>query len=172
VPQLIVPDNARALIADPDRYEPRASAFAELDRPALAALAPSRYEFAYFRTAKVHIDYHVQLEGHFYSVPHALVGRAVQVRVTAAGVECLHGGHRVAVHARSSRIGDFTTIAEHLPAAHRAHREWTPSRLIDWGRRIGVSTAEVVHLLRPLRELDERLRGMGPRIRHQPAGPA
>lgn len=223
VPQLIVPDNARALIADPNRYEPRASdtvldfarhygtsvlparplkpqdkakvesavqvverwimarlrhrefdsvhevddaiaellptlnerpfqrlpgsrasAFAELDRPALAALPPSRYELAHFKTVKVHIDYHVQVDGHFYSVPHALVGRTLQVRVTAAGIECLHGGRRVAAHARSSRVGGFTTVAEHLPAAHRAHREWTPSRLIEWGRRIGVSTAEVV----------------------------
>ena len=84
------------------------------------------------------------MDGHFYSVPHALVGAALQVRVTATGVECLYGGRRVAAHLRSSRVGGFTTVAEHLPAAHRAHREWTPSRLIEWGQRIGVSTAEVI----------------------------
>ena len=93
---------------------------------------------------KVHIDYHVQVHGHFYSVPHALVGQTLRVRITARGVECLCGGHRVAAHRRNDRVGGYTTLPEHLPAAHRAHREWSPSRLIDWGRRIGVSTAEIV----------------------------
>ncbi|MBI1397384.1 MAG: IS21 family transposase [Betaproteobacteria bacterium] len=223
VPPLIVPDNARALIAEPDRYEPRAGAtvldfarhyatsilparprapqdkakvesavqvverwilarlrhrrfdsvfdldsaiaqllpelnerpfqrlpgsrastFAEIDRPALQPLPRSRYEIARFKRARVHIDYHVQVEGHFYSVPHALVGQEIEVRITVTAIECLHRGRRVAAHARSTRQGAYTTVAEHLPAAHRAHLEWTPTRLIEWGRRIGVACAEVV----------------------------
>jgi hypothetical protein len=59
-------------------------------------------------------------------------------------VEFLHGGKRVAVHQRSFKAGAYTTLAEHLPVAHRAHMEWSPTRLIEWGRRIGVSTAEVI----------------------------
>ena len=35
-----------------------------------------------------------------------------------------------------------------MPAAHRAHAEWTPKRLIDWGVSIGAATGAVVeHLL-------------------------
>lgn len=122
----------------------RASVFAELDAPALMPLPAQRYELARFKTVKVHIDYHVEIEGHRYSVPHALVGQSLQARLTRAGVELLLRGTRVASHARSDRRGGYTTVDAHMPAAHRAHKEWTPDRLIEWGQRIGVSTGEVV----------------------------
>ncbi len=223
VTQLIVPDNPRALIADPNRYEPRgndtvldfarhygtsvlparpyhpqdkakaesavqvverwvmarlrhqrlatvhavnvaikplleqlndrpfqklpgsrASTFAALDAPALLPLPAQRYEIAHFKTVRVHIDYHIEVEGHRYSVPHALVGQALEARITTGTIELLHRGQRVASHVRNHRRGDFSTIAEHMPAAHRAHMEWTPQRLIHWGRDIGVATAAVV----------------------------
>lgn len=122
----------------------RASAFAQIDAPALLPLPAQRYEIATFKTVKVHIDYHVEVERHRYSVPHALVGQTLEARVTTATVEMLHRGQRVASHARNGRAGGFTTIAAHMPAAHRAHMEWTPQRLIHWGQGIGPGTAEAV----------------------------
>jgi transposase len=122
----------------------RASAFAALDAPALLPLPLQRYEMAHFKTVKAHIDYHVEVERHRYSVPHALVGQVLEARVTTAVVEILHRGQRVASHARNSRQGGFTTTAAHMPAAHRAHMEWTPQRLIHWGQGIGPATAEAV----------------------------
>ena len=122
----------------------RASTFAALDQPALLPLPAQRYEIAHFKTVKAHIDYHVEVERHRYSVPHALVGQELTARVTATGVEILHRGQRVACHVRSSRQGGFTTVEAHMPAAHRAHMEWTPQRLIHWGQSIGPATAEVV----------------------------
>lgn len=226
VPQLIVSDNPRALISEPDRYEPRAhdtvldfarhyatsvlparprsprdkataesavqvvtrwilarlrhqrfanvheldraivallpalnerafqklpgsraSVFAEIDRPALMALPASRYELARFKTVKVHIDYHVEIDGHRYSVPHAFVGQRLDARISARAVELLARGQRVASHVRSNRRGEFSTVTEHMPAAHRAHLEWTPQRLIDWGARIGLAAAELIRRL-------------------------
>ena len=91
-----------------------------------------------------HIDYHVEFDLHYYSVPHRLVGTTVELRITAALVECFAANQRVACHALSHKRGHHTTVAEHMPASHRAHLEWTPGKLIDWGRRIGVSTAAVV----------------------------
>ena len=122
----------------------RASTFAALDAPALLPLPLQRYEMAHFKTVKAHIDYHVEVERHRYSVPHALVGQLLEARVTNSVVEIVHRGQRVASHARSSRRGGFTTIAAHMPAAHRAHLEWTPQRLIHWGQSIGPATAEAV----------------------------
>jgi transposase len=122
----------------------RASAFAALDAPALLPLPGQRYEIARFKTVKVHIDYHVEIEAHRYSVPHALVGCELDARITRHVVELLHRGQRVAAHGRSERRGEFTTVAQHMPAAHRAHREWTPQRLIDWGNSIGMATGAVV----------------------------
>ena len=223
VPQLIVPDNPRALIANPNRYEPRAndtvedfarhyatsvlparprhpqdkgkvesavqvverwilmrlrhqtfacvddvneaiapllellntrafqklpgsraSAFAELDSPALQPLPLQPWEFAQYKNVRVHIDHHIEFEGHRYSVPQALVGQLLEARVTVRTVEVLHRGQRVASHLRSAHKGGFTTIGEHLSAAHRAHREWTPERLIHWGDSIGVATGRTV----------------------------
>ena len=126
----------------------RASCFAEIDAPALQPLPAQAWEFAVFKTVRVHIDQHVEFEGHRYSVPQALVGQQLEVRVTARVVEVLHRGQRVASHARSAHKGGYTTVPEHLSAAHRAHLQWTPERLIHWGETIGVATGRfVVRLL-------------------------
>lgn len=122
----------------------RASTFAEIDAPALLPLPLQRYEMAHFKTVKVHIDYHVEVERHRYSVPQTLVGQVLEARITTAVVELLHRGQRVASHARNIRVGGFTTTPAHMPAAHRAHMEWTPQRLIHWGESIGPASAEAV----------------------------
>jgi transposase len=122
----------------------RASAFKELDAPALKPLPATRYEISRWKSAKVNIDYHVEFDAHYYSVPHRLVGTAVELRVTDTLVEAFQANQRVACHALSHKRGGHTTLPEHMPASHRAHLEWTPAKLIDWGRRIGGSTTAVV----------------------------
>jgi transposase len=122
----------------------RASAFAELDAPALKSLPTTRYEISRWKSVRVNIDYHVEFDAHYYSVPHRLVGTTVELRVTATLVEAFQANQRVASHTLSHKRGHHTTLPEHMPASHRAHLEWTPQKLIDWGRRIGVSTAAVV----------------------------
>ena len=72
------------------------------------------------------------------------MGQTLEARLTRSGVELLLRGTRVASHARSEQRGGCTTVDAHMPAAHRAHKDWTPARLIEWGRRIGLSTGEVV----------------------------
>jgi transposase len=223
VPQLIVPDNPKAMIANPNRYEPRAnetvedfarhygtsvlparprhpqdkakvesavqvverwilmrlrhqrfacvddvneaiepllgqlnakpfqklpgsrlSVFTAMDAAALQPLPLQPWEWARFKQVRVHIDHHVEIDGHRYSVPNHLVGRALDARITAGTVELLHRGQRVASHPRSAHKGGYSTVAAHLPAAHRAHLQWTPERLIHWGQSIGAATGELV----------------------------
>jgi transposase len=122
----------------------RASLFAELDAPALSSLPPQPWQWATFKAVKAHIDYHVEVDFHRYSVPHSLVGLELEARVTDALVEVLHRGQLVACHARNARRGGFSTRDEHMPAAHRAHKQWTPERLIHWGASIGVNTGNFV----------------------------
>ena len=122
----------------------RRSAFESIDAPALKPLPAARFVISRFKAAKVNIDYHVEYEGHYYSVPHRLVGAKVDLRITGLLLECFASNQRVASHAVSALKGKFTTTPEHMPASHRAHLEWTPAKLITWGQRIGVSTAAVV----------------------------
>jgi transposase len=122
----------------------RRSAFEALDAPALKPLPATPMVLAQFKPARVNIDYHVAFEGHYYSVPHQHVGAAVELRITATTLEVLLRRQRIAAHARNARVGGFTTVAEHMPASHRAHRQWTPAKLIAWGERIGAATAAVV----------------------------
>ena len=122
----------------------RRTLFEQLDRPALRPLPAARYELAEWRTAKVNIDYHIAVDRHLYSVPYALVGAEVRVRLTASMVEVLHHGKRVAVHVRSEQRGRFTTDPAHRPKAHQRHLDWTPSRLVRWGEQIGSATGAVV----------------------------
>lgn len=122
----------------------RRSAFESLDVPVLRPLPPTRYVIGRWKAVKVNIDYHVEFEDHYYSVPHRLVGAKIDVRVGGNLLECFAANQRVAGHAVSTVRGGFTTLPEHMPASHRAHLQWTPAKLIAWGERIGVSTAAVV----------------------------
>lgn len=122
----------------------RRSAFETIDRPAMKPLPSARYEFAQWRKAAVNIDYHVQFDERYYSVPHALVRHIVELRVTATMVECLFKGKRVALHARAAKRGAYVTLAEHMPESHRKHMQWTPGRLLNWALSIGPATRDVV----------------------------
>jgi transposase len=215
VPALIVPDNPRALIADPNRYEPepnrgtaefathygtvilparprrpqdkakvevgvqiverwilarlghhrffslaevnaaiatllvelnerpfkkllgfRRSAFAALDAPYLRPLPAMSYVLASWRRARVNIDYHVEFEHHYYSVPHQLVRQEVELRITRSTLEVLAHGRRVASHPRHPRKGGYSTTDDHMPAAHRAS-------LLSWAAARGFVTCRI-----------------------------
>ncbi|MBI2763515.1 MAG: IS21 family transposase [Chloroflexi bacterium] len=122
----------------------RASLFAELDRPALRPLPPVPYEYATWKQAKVSIDYHVELDRHYYSVPYALTGERVDIRASARTIEVFARGRRVASHPRSSAVGRHTTESAHMPESHRRHLEWTPGRLVAWGEQTGPATGALV----------------------------
>ena len=122
----------------------RASLFEELDRPALRPLPATPYEYAVWKQAKVSIDYHVEVERHYYSVPYGLVGVRVDVRASARTIEVFARGRRVASHLRSAAVGRHTTESAHMPESHRRHLEWTPGRLVAWGEQTGPSTGALV----------------------------
>jgi transposase len=126
----------------------RASAFAELDRPALRALPGQRYEFAEWKVATVGIDYHVEVAGHYYSVPFRFARQKVDVRMTATTIEVFQRGQRIASHVRSPLRGRHTTVDAHMTPAHQAVQGWNAPRLLDWAGRIGSHTKSVVeHVL-------------------------
>jgi len=118
--------------------------FEQLDKPALRPLPCARYEYGQWQKALVNIDYHIEVDRHYYSVHHSLRGKQMEVRKTATTVEVFFKRRRVAVHVRSFRPGGFTTLPDHMPRAHRAHLEWTPDRLVHWGHKVGPQTAELV----------------------------
>lgn len=126
----------------------RRSAFEALDQPTLRPLPEEAYEYAEWKVARVNIDYHIEVDHHYYSVPHSLVKQRLDVRLTLDIIEVFHAGRRVASHVRSRQSGRHSTQSEHMPASHRAHLEWTPGRLLNWGADIGPSTRDMVrHLL-------------------------
>ena len=110
----------------------RRELFEELDSPALLPLPTSRYELGLWRHAKANIDYHVQVDWHFYSVPYQLTNQHVEVCLGTRTVEIFHRGKRVALHARSHQRGGYTTDPAHRPKAHQRHLDWSPGRLVRW----------------------------------------
>lgn len=116
----------------------------EIDRPAFLPLPARPFEMADWKPAKVAIDYHVEFDHHFYSVPYQLIGRHVDIRATVQIIEVFEAGVRVASHIRSCKRGGFTTDSAHMPEGHRAHAEWTPERFTAWAERTGPETAALV----------------------------
>lgn len=125
----------------------RRELFETLERPALKPLPTERYPFIDWKTAKVNIDYHIEVDRHFYSVPYQLVGAQVDVRLGLQVVEILYKNQRVASHVRSFIPGRATTSPEHRPKAHQKYLEWTPSRLIRRAEKIGPQTAKLVEAI-------------------------
>lgn len=122
----------------------RRELFESLDRPAAQILAARPYEYAEWKKARVNVDYHVEADEHYYSVPCRLIKEEVDIRLTGNTVEVFSRGERVAAHARSRLRYKHTTINEHMPLEHQKHIEWPPSRIIDWAAKTGPSAAELM----------------------------
>jgi len=113
----------------------------EVDRPALKALPDGAYEYSEWRGCRVGVDYHIDVDAHYYSVPYRFARAEVDARLTARGVEIFHKGERIAVHLRSSGNGKHTTVSEHMPSSHRRYAGWTIERIREDARKIGKATA-------------------------------
>lgn len=124
----------------------RQSRFDELERPALKPLPSRTYTFAQWKHAKVHPDYHIEVERAYYSVPYKLIGQRVDVRLTETTLEVFHQGQLVAAHARAHRKGEFVTVAAHRPAGHQAVIGHSHARVLERATAIGPATAELIRM--------------------------
>ena len=125
----------------------RRALFEQLDRPALHSLPPTPYEYAAWKRCRVNLDYHVEIDKHFYSVPYRLLREEVEARVTTSTVEIFHRGKLVAAHRRSLRPHRPTTVAEHMPSSHRRYLDWTHERIQREAAAIGDDTAALVDVI-------------------------
>jgi transposase len=134
----------------------RCQLFEEIDRPELRPLPEKPYQYATWQTAKVHVDYHVSFEKHFYSVPHALIHQQVEIKATERMVEIFHKGKQVAVHPRSSAQGRFSTRPEHMPSNHRFVIELDADWLLQQGQKVGTHTYNFLQALLKSRTFPEQ----------------
>ncbi len=123
----------------------RSSVFSELDAPALQPLPKTRWIPTEWKRSKVHIDYHVEVNHHLFSVPYQYIGEILDVKVTPQLVEIFRNGRPVASHRKSP--ARYTTKKEHMPSSHREHRRWNPPRVVSRAKRIGVHVSELVDRL-------------------------
>lgn len=125
----------------------RRELFDEIERHALQSLPVEPYVFAEWRCRKVGLDYHVEIDRHYYSVPHTLLKAQVWVRITSRTIEIFYEDQRVASHARTSGNRKHTTVMDHMPPNHRAYADWTPERLCRWAAKVGPNTAILVEVI-------------------------
>jgi transposase len=122
----------------------RRELFESLDRPNALPLPQSHYEYAEWYKSKVQLNYHIDVAGHYYSVPFQLIHEKLDIRLTGTTMEAFHKGVRAAAHVRSHVKGGYTTIPDHMPPSHRFYAEWNPARFIQWAGKTGESTARLV----------------------------
>jgi transposase len=134
----------------------RRELFEAMDRPNALPLPQRAYEYAEWGKAKVNIDYHIEVDHHYYSVPFRLLRERLDVRLTTTTVEAFHKGERVAAHARYYVRGGHTTLREHMPPEHRKYAEWSPSRFIQWASKTGAATAQLVEKIMAARIYPEQ----------------
>jgi transposase len=134
----------------------RKSLFEALDRPALKPLPAYPYQYAEWKKARVNIDYHIEVDRHYYSVPHQLIQKQLDVRITPTTIECFYKNKRVASHIRSYQQGRHTTVKEHMPKSHQKWAEWTPQRFIHWAGKIGPQTVQLIENILNSRRLPQQ----------------
>ncbi len=133
----------------------RRSLFEEIEKEELLPLPDARFEIAEWKKVRANIDYHVTIESCHYSVPYQLRGKELQARSTDKIVEIFYQGKRVASHSRSYKKGNASTTKEHMPKSHREYSEWSPSRIINWARKMGPFCAHLVKKIMDEREHPE-----------------
>ncbi|MDR0284829.1 MAG: IS21 family transposase, partial [Propionibacteriaceae bacterium] len=140
------------------REDSRLVVFRRDEAPLRVVLPPFRFELADLRTAKVQVNYHVQVEKNFYSVPSRLIGHSLDIRVTSHLVEVFDGAERVATHARLTGVQNrYSTVAEHMPEGHRHQlTDWTPQRFEQWAATIGTGCVEAIQAILASRKIVEQ----------------
>ncbi|HXH55327.1 MAG TPA: IS21 family transposase [Gammaproteobacteria bacterium] len=118
----------------------RTSQFEAIDKPALKPLPDTPYVYSEFKKVQLGFDYHIEIDGHYYSAPYELTKESIEVRITANIIEIFNKGTRIASHIRSYRRGAHTTVQEHMPKKHQKHMRWTPERFLNWANSIGPKT--------------------------------
>jgi transposase len=134
----------------------RRELFEAIDRPNALPLPQRHYEYAEWYKAKVQLNYHIEVDHHYYSVPYQLLHERLDIRLTATIVEAFHKGERVAAHVRSHVKGGYTTLPEHMPPSHRYYAEWNPARFIQWAGKTGEATARLVEKVLSTRPYPEQ----------------
>ena len=124
-----------------DREQPL---FEAVEQSVLLPLPDQSYAYAEWKRCRAGLDYHVEVHGHFYSVPYRLVREVIEARITDQTIELFHGGTRVASHLRNPRQHRHTTTPYHMPSAHRRYAEWTPTRLLREAAAVGPATIALV----------------------------
>jgi len=126
----------------------RYALFQELDKPALKPLPPARYQYAEWKKAKVHMDYHVAFDDHFYSVPYQYLRQTIEIRATNKTVECILSQKRIASHPRSYKKYRYTTLEEHMPKSHQAQAKYSLNFILENAKKVGDKTTSFVeHML-------------------------
>jgi len=133
-------NNRKMQLVDTTRQE----LFLQLDKPVLKPLPASRYEYADWSQPRVHIDYHVLVDKHNYSVPYQYIGEKVSASRTSSMVEMFFKGKRIAVHKRKYNSKEPSTLDEHMPSHHKQYSEWSPGRFISWAHKTGPFTKQVI----------------------------
>lgn len=125
----------------------RRQLFEQIDRPALTPLPDEPYEYAQWKRCRVNLDYHVEIDKHYYSVPYNLVRQEVEARITQRTVEIFLRGKRVASHVRSLLPHRPTTVAEHMPSSHRRYRDWTHERIRSEAAKVGPDADTLIDVI-------------------------
>jgi len=125
----------------------RAALFEAVERHALRPLPVEPYVYAEWKICRVGLDYHVDVGGHYYSVPYRFLRAQVDVRIAARTVEIFLKGERIAAHMREATCGRHTTQDDHMPEAHRAYKDMTVDKVTVSADRIGASTGLLVRLI-------------------------
>lgn len=134
----------------------RRELFETIDKPALKALPLERYQYAEWKCAKIHIDYHFVFDNHYYSVPHRYIHQAVEIRATKNIIECFYKQKRIAIHVRSYKKYAFTTLTEHMPKAHQEHAKYSPSHIRHWAKKIGDNTCQFIERMMTTRPFPQQ----------------
>ena len=115
----------------------RKEQFERLDRPALKPLPLIPFPYAEWKTAKVNVDYHIELDGHYYSAPYQLAGAGLMSASAPAPWNAPIREKGWPATKEASKRARHTTTPEHMPRGHREYLKWTPERLLNWAAKTG-----------------------------------
>lgn len=130
--------------------------FELVDQPALGPLPTQPFVFAQSKQAKVNLDYHIEVERHYYSVPYWFVQQEVRVKVSEQMVEIFHDGKRIAAHERCRLPHRHTTLPDHMPPEHWAYKRQSKERFIAWAQQVGVQTTRQVEAMFERKDHEEQ----------------
>jgi len=123
----------------------RLELFLSVDKPNARPLPQTAHVIREWFSPSINIDYHIEVEKRYYSVPWNYYGKKVKACIENGVLSVFYKEKCIATRAVKEKEYHFSTNPEHMPPAHKAQYSWNAALINKQARETGPNTLALIN---------------------------